>query len=207
MSLWGKLDDANSAPKFLLDAANFPAANTARDYSGLPMQVDVNNAYFVDVTEAGASANRANGIKTPGWVLYKEYGTGRKFVENLVAMRVTADISGDREDVVATDGIITITSQPLSVNVGYSSLATISVEASSDPVATLMYQWQKAESSAPSTWTAISGATDSVLYVTSANTTNSANTFFGSDGDLYRVSISGAGFTTVVSDNAIITVA
>lgn len=95
MSLWGNTDSANSAPKFLLDAADFPAANTARDYGGLPMQADVNNAYFVDVTEAGVDANRDNGIKTPGWILYKEYGTGRKFVETLVPMKVTAIAAGD----------------------------------------------------------------------------------------------------------------
>jgi len=95
MSLWGKTDDANSAPKFLLDSADFPAANTEIDYGGLPMQVDINNAYFVDVTEAGVEANRNNGIKTPGWILYKEYGSGRKFVETLVPMKVAAVDAGD----------------------------------------------------------------------------------------------------------------
>ena len=95
MSLWGKTDTANSAPKFLLDSADFPAANTARDYGGLPPQVDVNNAFFVDTTEAGVEANRLNGIKTPGWVLYKEYGNGRKMVETLVPMKVTLEAAGD----------------------------------------------------------------------------------------------------------------
>lgn len=92
MSLWGKTDTANSAPKFLLDSAAFPAANTARDYGGLPPQVDLNNAFFVDTTEAGVGANRLNGIKTPGWILYKEYGDGRKFVETLVPMKVAAGL-------------------------------------------------------------------------------------------------------------------
>lgn len=95
MSLWGKTDDANSAPKFLLDATDFPAANATIDYGGLPMQVDINNAFFVDTTEAAVVANRANGIKTPGWILYKEYGNGRKFVETLVPMKVTAIVAGD----------------------------------------------------------------------------------------------------------------
>lgn len=95
MSLWGKTDSANSAPKFLLDSADFPAANTARDYGGLPMHTDLNNAYLVDTTEAGVTANRANGIKTPGWIIYKEYGNGRKFVESLVPMKVTAVAAGD----------------------------------------------------------------------------------------------------------------
>ena len=95
MSLWGKLDAANSAPKFLLDSADFPAANTTIDYGGLPMQVDINNAFFVDTTEASVATNRANGIKTPGWILYKEYGDGRKYVETLVTMKVAAADAGD----------------------------------------------------------------------------------------------------------------
>ena len=95
MSLWGKTDSANSAPKFLLDSTDFPAANAEIDYGGLPMQVDINNAFFVDTTEAAVAANRANGIKSPGWILYKEYGNGRKFVETLVPMKVTAVAAGD----------------------------------------------------------------------------------------------------------------
>lgn len=95
MSLWGNTDSANSAPKFLLDSTDFPAANAEIDYGGLPMQVDINNAFFVDTTEAAVAANRANGIKSPGWILYKEYGNGRKFVETLVPMKVIAVAAGD----------------------------------------------------------------------------------------------------------------
>ena len=210
MSLWGKLDAANNAPKYLLDGANttiVPAANTTRDYGGLPMQVDINNSYLVDITEARYSANRANGIKTPGWVLYKEYGNGRKFVETLVPMRVTADISGDREDVVAADGVITIVTQPASQSAGQSEPVTFSVVATSDPFATLSYQWSKAESTNTASWADISGATLSSLTITTANTTNEANTFFGSNGDYYRVTVSGVGFASVVSSNAVLTVA
>ena len=95
MSLWGKTDEAASAPKFLLDSADYPAANTELDYGGLPMQEDINNAYFVDTTEAAVASNRASGIKTPGWILYKEYGNGRKYVETLVPMKVAAADAGD----------------------------------------------------------------------------------------------------------------
>lgn len=209
MSLWGKLDAANNAPKFLLDGANttiVPSANTDRDYGGLPMQVDINNSYLVDVTEAGYSGNRANGIKTPGWILYKEYGTGRKFVETLVPMRVTADISGDREDVVVADGIITITTQPASQSVGRSVPVTFSVVAASNPFATLSYQWSKAESTNTASWSNITGETSTVLTITSANSTNGSNTFFGSNGDYYRVTVSGTGFASVISSNAVLTV-
>lgn len=95
MSLWKKLDAANGAPTFLLDSADFPAANTEIDYGGLPMHVDINNVYLVDIDEALVGTNRANGIKTPGWTLYKTYGDGRKFVETLVPMRVTVEEAGD----------------------------------------------------------------------------------------------------------------
>lgn len=41
----------------------------------------------VTTAEAKSGPNRANGVKTPGWVLYKEYGTGRKRVEVLVPFK------------------------------------------------------------------------------------------------------------------------
>lgn len=83
MALWGKTDTAASAPKFLSTDANATP------------QTDKDNAFFVDTTEASVASNRAKGIKTPGWVLYKEYGNGRKMVETLVPMRVTAVAAGD----------------------------------------------------------------------------------------------------------------
>ena len=95
MSLWNNIDAANSAPKFLLDSANFPSANSSLDFGGLSRNVDIDNAYFVDVVEAGVTANRANGIKTPGWNLFKTYGDGRKYVETLVAMKAYANTAGD----------------------------------------------------------------------------------------------------------------
>ena len=56
----------------------------------------------VDVTEAGVAANRARGLKTPGWASYVA-GTGgragRKQVETLVAMRsMIAGVASDAED-------------------------------------------------------------------------------------------------------------
>jgi hypothetical protein len=102
MSLWGKLDAANNAPKFLINGANtsiVPAANTARDYNGLPKQLDLNSAFFVDTTEAGVTSNRAAGIHTPGWNLIFNYtdaqGRTRRRVESLVPMKVSAAAAGD----------------------------------------------------------------------------------------------------------------
>ena len=102
MPIWGKTDTKASAPKYLLDGANVsivPAAAPARDYGGLPKQQDINNAFFVDTTEAAVTSNRAAGIKTPGWNLVHTYtdaqGKTRKRVESLVPMKVTAGNAGD----------------------------------------------------------------------------------------------------------------
>ena len=102
MPMWGKTDTKASAPKYLLDGANTsiaPAANTARDYGGLAPQVDLNNAYFIDTTEMSVASNRAIGLQTPGWNLYKTYtdanGKKRNRVEVLVPMKVSAAAAGD----------------------------------------------------------------------------------------------------------------
>jgi len=80
MALWGKTDEANSAPKYLSSA-------------------DAANAYLVDITEASVTANKAKGLGTGGWNLYTTYtdGTGatRHRAETLVAMAVTAGDAGD----------------------------------------------------------------------------------------------------------------
>ena len=80
MALWGKTDEANSAPKYLSSA-------------------DAANAYLVDITEASVTANKAKGLGTGGWNLYTTYtdGTGatRHRAETLVAMAVTASDAGD----------------------------------------------------------------------------------------------------------------
>lgn len=81
--LWGKTDTAASAPKYLSNSASAAPQNA------------LSNAVFVDLTEAKVASNRSAGIKTPGWNLVRAYGTGRKSVETLVAMKVTAAAAGD----------------------------------------------------------------------------------------------------------------
>ena len=83
MGSWGKTDTLADVPKWLeTDANNTNASN------------DADNAVFVDVTEAGVAANRAKGLKTPGWNLYSNAG-GRHRSEVLVAMKVSAVAAGD----------------------------------------------------------------------------------------------------------------
>ena len=50
---------------------------------------EVDNITYVAVDEIDSNT-RADGIKTPGWTLYEEYGDGRKRVEVLVAMKQTS---------------------------------------------------------------------------------------------------------------------
>ena len=88
MALWGKTDALASVPKWLEDDAN----NTNKSH-------DRDNAVFVDLTEAGVAANRAKGLKTPGWNLYHTYtdatGATRHKTESLVVMKVSAADAGD----------------------------------------------------------------------------------------------------------------
>ena len=88
MAQWGKTDVAADVPKWLeTDAGNTNKSN------------DEDLAVFVDMTEAGIAANRAKGIKTPGWNLYHTYtdqnGATRHKAESLVPMKVTAVAAGD----------------------------------------------------------------------------------------------------------------
>ena len=87
MALWGLTDTANSAPKWL----NASDPNTSND---------LDNAYFIDTTEAAVAENRAQGLKTPGWNLYTTYTTNggtvtRHRAESLVVAKVSAANAGD----------------------------------------------------------------------------------------------------------------
>ena len=88
MASWGKTDTLAAAPKYLEDDVN----NTNKSH-------DKDNAVFVDLTEAGVVANRAKGLKTPGWNLYHTYtdqnGATRHKAESLIVMKVSAVDAGD----------------------------------------------------------------------------------------------------------------
>jgi hypothetical protein len=88
MASWGKTDTLADAPKYLEDAAS----NTNKSH-------DIDNAVFVDLTEAGVASNRAKGLKTPGWNLYHTYtdqnGVTRHKAESLIVMKVSAADAGD----------------------------------------------------------------------------------------------------------------
>jgi hypothetical protein len=75
MALWGKEDNLASVPTWLEDDVNNTNASNDRD-----------NAVFVSDEEAAVAANRAKGLKTPGWNLHITAG-GRTRTECLVAMK------------------------------------------------------------------------------------------------------------------------
>lgn len=58
--------------------------------------------YFVDITESKVAANRAKGLKSPGWWKYSTYtdneGETRHRAELLVALPATAAVAGDAND-------------------------------------------------------------------------------------------------------------
>ena len=129
MAQWGKTDTLADAPKYLETSAD----NTNKAH-------DKDNAVFVDVTEAGVTANRAKGLKTPGWNLYHTYTDGvtglpRHKSEVLVAMKVSAADAGDagvtgvasQEDAKVFDGTLTITAQPLQAHATFDFAGNVPV--------------------------------------------------------------------------------
>ena len=202
MSLWGKTDTLASAPKFLSADAN---ANR---------NIDKDNAFFVDTTEAAVTSNRAKGIKTPGWVLYKEYPTGRKYVETLVAMKVAAGTPpGDAgvtnntatEDVAVADRQITISVQPANASVVAPNTASFAVTAAAVPTSALSYQWQ-IQQSGTGDWADVDTGTGGTTATYTTAATAVAAGAGATNGDKYRVIVSAAG-ATLTSSAATLTVA
>ena len=213
MPLWKKEDTYDGAPKYLRDPDDYPAAAPDRDYGGLPMQDSIENAYLVDSTEAVQKENRAKGVKTPGWILYKEYGNGRKYVETLVPFKVTALAAGDEgvantefgDDTVLVDRTIAISVQPANISVVAPNTANFTVTAAASPTTVLTYQWQIQQSGAGA-WANVATGTG---RTTASYTTGATAVAAGSgatNGDKYRVIVSAAGATSVTSNAATLTV-
>jgi len=160
--------------------------------------------FFVDREEAQQAENRARGLNSPGWWLYKTYtdvnSRVRHKAELLVAIDVPTATSGDAsDDATVVDRTITISVQPANASVAEGETATFSVTAAASPTAALTYQWQKQEGGAGS-WSNVSGAT-------SASYTTGATVIADDNGDAYRVIVSSSGATSVTSSAATLTVA
>lgn len=161
---------------------------------------------FVDAQEAQTAANKAKGITGAGWWLYRTYtdaqSTTRHKAECLVAMAVGAGDAGDAEDTITVDLAITFGTQPSNVSVTAPAAATFTVAATINGDVPLSYQWEIQQEGTGS-WTAITGATGT-SYTTGATATGDGAG--ATDGDKYRVVVSGGGITAT-SNAATLTVA
>jgi hypothetical protein len=205
MPLWGKTDTAASAPKYLTSA------------SGASPQTDVDNAFFVDTTEAAVETNRAKGIKTPGWNLVQDIGNGRLRVEPLIPMKVSAADATDvgitnntaTEDLTVPDTLLAITVQPASISRVAPATGTFSVTATATPSTTITYQWQVQQSTeSGTTWTNVSTGSGGTTASYTTGATAVAPGAGATNGDKYRVLVSAPTNTSqiITSSTAILTV-
>ena len=168
---------------------------------------------FVDQTEAQKTSNKAKGIHGGGWYLYSTYtdanSNTRHKAELLAELQVIPSVSGDAEDTIAADVVITIGTQPQNASVTAPAPATFTVVATASaatPTAILGYQWQIQQEGAGA-WSNISGAT-SASYTTGATATGDGAG--ATDGDKYRCVITVtnlADVQSVTSNAATLTVA
>ena len=183
---------AQDSPKWL--AANSATIQSSQ-FNG------TQDIFGVDSTEAVAETTDA------GWIYVNEYtdmhGNPRKKNEVLVAM---TSISGDAEDAVFPDTVITINTQPASRSDAAASAVSFTVVTSTLPAGTTVNRrWQRAANAN----VAFVDLTNTGTY---SNTTNAtltiANNSVAVSGSIYRVQLSAAGVTAnTVSANAILTIA
>ena len=168
---------------------------------------------FVDSAEASSTASRAKGIKNAGWWAYRTWtnadGSVAQRAECLVALTssdttLAPATTGDQaDDAIAVDLAITISTQPANASVTNPAAATFTIVATANTAMALNYQWQKAESTATTTWTNVTGAT-SASYTTGATAVAAGPG--ATNGDLYRCIVSVASIS-VTSNSATLTVA
>ncbi len=156
---------------------------------------------FVDREEAQVVANRAKGLVSPGWWVYRTYtdngGATRHKAELLVAIDVIRGDSGDAsDDAVVPDLTLTITTQPGNETADVGDDALFTVEATTNGNQPITYQWQVSTDDGV-TWTDVEGATQDSLTVPEVTAEQ--------DGDQYRVLVT-TSTITVESDAGTLTV-
>jgi hypothetical protein len=177
------------------------AAEASENKSATSIFGNAENVYGVDAGETAAA--RAEGIDRvthAGWVRrWTGSGgrSGRVFHEVLVA---SGSITGDIEDVVFEDFVLSITTQPANTtaNTTAEEEATFTVVASSVPTgAVFTYAWTYANGDTIATGANVGNTTQATLTVNSAvQTTNAA----------FKVVVSAAGADSVTSANATLTI-
>jgi hypothetical protein len=153
--------------------------------------------FGVDTNEMAANKNE-EGAAHAGWVHVRTNGS-RKIVETLVAMSKNG-ITGDAEDVVFQDFLITITTQPVDSEEETGEAVEFSVDATiTGTGGTITYLWQVSTDGA--TWNSASGG----VYSGGNTDTLTISDNTGLDGNRYRCLLNATGADQVVSSVATLT--
>ena len=173
---------------------------------------------FVDSGEATVVANRAKGIKNAGWWLYRTWtnadGSVAQHSECLVAMQgadvdLIPSVTGDREDAITVDALISIGTQPVARTVTRPAAGTFTIVATVPTATSITYQWQVQEGGTGS-WANVSRGTGGTTasYTTGATLIPGASGAATNDnnGDKYRCVVSASGYADVTSNAVALTV-
>ena len=175
-----------------------PMTITGQDTPKYLLPADGANTFGVDTTEAIAN------VRDAGWVLRNTYtdvhGSTRDKREVLVA---ASSYTGDAEDVVYPDVVITITGQPENSEEDTGNAISFSVTATTLPAGvTLNFRWQEAANAS----VAFANLSDAGVYANTNTATLDISDNTNLDGYIYRVQIGATGASAnSVSANATIT--
>jgi hypothetical protein len=192
-------DDENLTISPAFATANASGATiTGQDTPKYLLPADGANTFGVDTTEAIAN------VRDAGWVLRNTYtdvhGSTRDKREVLVA---ASSYTGDAEDVVYPDVVITITGQPENSEEDTGNAISFSVTATTLPAGvTLNFRWQEAANAS----VAFANLSDAGVYANTNTATLDISDNTNLDGYIYRVQIGATGASAnSVSANATIT--
>lgn len=174
--------------------------------------------YFIDADEATQPENRARGLNSPGWWVYRTYtnadGSTAHHAECIVAMTAYTGATGfgtyqaqtgdnNADDTIVVDSTVSITAQPANRSVVEPATATFSVTAAITGAGTLTYQWQVQEGGAGA-WTNVSrGTGGTTASYTTGVTQVAASGTADSNGDKYRCIVGSSTANTDVTSNAV----
>lgn len=173
-------------------------------YSEASYGTEDSYVYGVSEDEIQASNLTQYSATHAGWVGITTYvdSDGNLRIKNEVLVAMSSIVQDAEDDEQFPDKIITILTQPSSVGVGTTDIATFSISATSTPLGSLSYQWQY--SSTGIAYTDL--ANNSTYSGVTAPYLNVTNTDDSLDGSLYRVNVSATDAVTVTSNSATMSV-
>jgi hypothetical protein len=203
MTQWKNTDSAANSVFWAPALVNKTANSTTRDalFGNTTADAFITGEtigqFGVDTAET--AANKA--ITHAGWVL-RTVGSGgragRVTFETLVAM---GSLTGDAEDDVMSDALITILTQPVNRSVAAPAGTTFAVVATAAPsTATLTYVWQA------NTGAGFANLSNAGVYSNTTTPTLSISNSTGLNGAQYRSLVLSTGANTVTSAAGVLTV-